>query len=210
MPNVIRFLLFTSTLLLVLFSLTAKVQGPPAPENQTGYTGLFAAASRGDAALIRTLVGKGESVDARDAHGRTPLHVASFAGHHEATRALVSGGADANALENDRYDIITIAAVANDAATLGVALTLGCNAEKITSPYEVTALIAAAHLGHRKVVQMLVHAGAPWIMFTISVGQQSQKQLYWVTAGPTILQPSGSSCRAAQTSTWLTEMAGHR
>ena len=33
-------------------------------------------------------------------------------------RALVAAGADPNALDDDRYDIVTIAAVANDLPTL--------------------------------------------------------------------------------------------
>ena len=69
--------------------------------------------------------------------------------------------ADPNALENDRYDIVTIAAVANDAPTLEVALALGAKATNVTSRYDGTALIAAAHLGHVTVVRILVRAGAP-------------------------------------------------
>ena len=96
-----------------------------------------------------------------DARGRTPLHVAAFAGQHAALRALVAAGANPNALENDRYDIVTIAAVANDVPTLRLALELGCSAKNITSHYDGTALIAAAHLGHAEVVRTLIQAAAP-------------------------------------------------
>ena len=41
--------------------------------------------------------------------------------------ALVKAGADPNALERDRYDIVTIAAVADDVPTLETALAVGCN-----------------------------------------------------------------------------------
>ena len=58
------------------------------------------------------------------------------------------GGRSPNALENDRYDIVTIAAVADDVATLGVALARGGKATNVTSRYDGTAPIAAAHLGH--------------------------------------------------------------
>src|SRR6185312_11778195 len=94
-------------------------------------------------------------------HGRTPLHVAAFRAQHEAMRALVAAGADPNALENDRYDIVTIAAVANDVPTLKLALQLGASAKNVTSRYDGTALIAAAHLGHAEVVRILTAAGAP-------------------------------------------------
>ncbi len=76
-------------------------------------------------------------------------------------RALVAAGADPNALENDRYDIVTIAAVAGDLETLNVALSLGASARNVTSRYDGTALIAAAHLGHANVVRTLIDAGAP-------------------------------------------------
>jgi hypothetical protein len=64
-------------------------------------------------------------------------------------------------LENDRYDAVTIAAVADDEETLRVLLELGASAKQVTSRYDGTALIAAAHLGHDGVVRQLIAAGAP-------------------------------------------------
>ena len=96
----------------------ATAQVPPSSAETANYTGLLAAAARGDAAGIRALVAKGEKPDVKDGCGRTPLHVAAFGRHHDAMRALVAAGANPNALENDRYDIVTIAAVANDVPTL--------------------------------------------------------------------------------------------
>ena len=74
---------------------------------------------------------------------------------------LLRLGADPNKQENDRYDIITIAAVANDVPMLKIALEGGGNPRAITSRYDGTALIAAAHLGHAEVVRTLIAAGAP-------------------------------------------------
>jgi ankyrin repeat protein len=76
-------------------------------------------------------------------------------------RALVAAGADPNAQDGDRYDIVTIAAVANDLPTLREALALGGSARNVTSRYDGTALIAAAHLGHVEVVRELIRANAP-------------------------------------------------
>jgi ankyrin repeat protein len=70
-------------------------------------------------------------------------------------------GADPNRLEIDRYDIVTIAAVANDVAGLKIALEGGGNPRAVTSIYDGTALIAAAHLGHAEIVRTLIAAGAP-------------------------------------------------
>lgn len=141
------------------YSLCAQV--PPSSVEKSRYIGLLAAAARGDTTQIKAFIAQGEKPDVRDAHGRTPLHVAVYSGHHEAMRALTAAGANPNALENDRYDIVTIAAVANDVPTLKVALSLGASAKNITSRYDGTALIAAAHLGHAEVVRLLIRSGAP-------------------------------------------------
>ena len=45
--------------------------------------------------------------------------------------------------------------------TLKVALALGASATNVTSRYDGTALIAAAHLGHADIVRVLIRAGAP-------------------------------------------------
>ena len=42
-----------------------------------------------------------------------------------------------------------------------LALEGGCKATNVTSPYQGTALIAAAHLGHDEVVRMLIAAKTP-------------------------------------------------
>ena len=150
-----------SLFLIACCTCTLHAQVPPSAAEKSSYTGLLAAAARGDAEQIKALIAKGAEPDIRDAYCRTPLHVATYDGKHEAMRALVAAGADPNALENDRYDIVTIAAVANDVATLKLALALGASAKNITSRYDGTALIAAAHLGHAEVVRTLIRAGAP-------------------------------------------------
>ncbi|MEJ8848041.1 ankyrin repeat domain-containing protein [Variovorax rhizosphaerae] len=134
--------------------------GPSSTEVQA-YEALHKAAWRGDLASLNSELKAGADTKARDAHGRTPLHVATFARHSDVIRALAQAGADLNALENDRYDAVTIASVANDPATLATLLWLGASASQVTSRYDGTALIAAAHLGHDEVVRQLITAGAP-------------------------------------------------
>jgi uncharacterized protein len=147
--------------LIVCLASVAHAQTPPSSVERAGYAGLLAAALQGDAVEIEALTARGEEPDVRDAHERTPLHVAAHGGYHRAMRVLVAAGANPNALENDRYDIVTIAAVADDLPTLEVALALGASAKSITSRYDGTALIAAAHLGHAEIVRALIRAGAP-------------------------------------------------
>ena len=153
---------FIAALLSALAAIAVThAQVPPTAAEKHAYTGLHAAAVRGDAAEVRALTAKGVKADARDGYGRTALHVAAYERRHDAMKALVAAGANPNALENDRYDIVTIAAVANDVPTLALALALGASAKNVTSRYDGTALIAAAHLGHAEVVRTLIKAGAP-------------------------------------------------
>ena len=141
--------------------LPASAQTAPSAGDIATYRGLHAAAQRGDGAALRQALAGGADVNGRDGHRRTPLHVATFARQREAIKALAAAGADLGLLENDRYDAVTIAAVADDEETLRVLLALGASAKLITSRYDGTALIAAAHLGHEGVVRQLIAAGAP-------------------------------------------------
>jgi ankyrin repeat protein len=148
-------------MLQVLAVAAVLAQLAPSQPEVEAYAGLLAAASRGDAAEIQRLLAGGASVEVRDVHGRTPLHVAAHRGHHAAARALLAAGADPNALDSRRYDLLTIAAVLDDLEMVRLGLGGGANPRGITSPYDGTALIAAAHLGHVAVVRELVRAGAP-------------------------------------------------
>ncbi len=143
--------------------LPAAAQVPPTAAEAAAYTGLHAAAWRGDVQAIERLLAAGgkAALEARDAHGRTPLHVATFARQRGAVKALLQAGADTSAFESGRYDAVTIAAVADDEATLAILLAGGASAKLVTSRYDGTALIAAAHLGHDGVVRQLIAAGAP-------------------------------------------------
>ena len=139
----------------------SQAQVAPTAAETAAYRGLHAAAARGDMATLTQLLSAKADINQRDAYGRTPLHVATFAKQRAAVRALIQAGADTGALENDRYDAVTIAAVADDEETLRILLGLGASAKLVTSRFEGTALIAAAHLGHDGVVRQLIAAGAP-------------------------------------------------
>ncbi len=147
--------------LALLAALPASAQIARTKTELHAYGGLHAAAARGDVADIEKRIAADENKEAIDARQRTPLHVAAYRKQHDAARALIRLGADLNKLEIDRYDIITIAAVANDVPMLKLALEGGGNPKAVTSRYDGTALIAAAHLGHVQVVRTLIAAKAP-------------------------------------------------
>lgn len=145
---------------LLLGSLASAQTAPNAAE-LAAYDGLLQAAAEGDAETIRALAAAGADLETADSAGRRAVHVAAFASSETALAALARAGADLNALDGETYDAVTIAAVANDPEFLSEALRLGNRADLVTSRWDGTALIAAAHLGHAEVVRRLIAAGAP-------------------------------------------------
>lgn len=139
----------------------AQGQTPPTEAELAAYRGLHAAAAQGRIDDIRRFAAAGAELNARDGNGRTPLHVAAFRGHREAARALLEAKADPALLDGQRYDAVTIAAVRDDTAMVRTLLENGASAKLITSVYDGTALIAAAHLGHVGSVEELIRGGAP-------------------------------------------------
>jgi ankyrin repeat protein len=138
-----------------------NAQTAPSATEIASYAGLQLAAHEGRAEDIARLIASGADPDVRDGARRTPAHIAAFASQDDALSALAAGGADMNALDNRVYDVLTIAAVADDPEMVSLAMALGNKPDLITSVYDGTALIAAAHLGHHEVVARLVAGGAP-------------------------------------------------
>ena len=146
-------------LLLAPFPVIA--QTPPDAAEIAAYRGLFAAAATGNNAEIARELDGGADPNQRDGHGRTPLLVAGHGGHLGVAELLLRRGADPRAMDMRRYDLITIAAVRDDVPMLRLAIAGGGDPRAVTSPYDGTALIAAAHLGHVEPVRILIEADAP-------------------------------------------------
>ncbi len=200
--------------------LAAQAQTAPSQAELAAYAGLHAAAARDDATEIARLARSGATLDATDARGRTPFHVAAHFGRRAAMRALAKAGANVRALDGDRYDAITIAAVRDDEQTMRLALDLGGDPRAVTSPYDGTALIAAAHLGHDGVVRALIAAGGPldhvnnlgWtaLIEAVILGQGGPRHVATVKA----LVEAGANARLADrsgaTPLQLAESRGYR
>lgn len=154
-------LLITGLLNLILVIPASFAQNAPSSFDYESYDQGFKAVHDGDIDQVKTLIKKGFPLDKRDGSKRTALHIAAYQSHDKILSLLAEAGGDINALEYMRYDVITIAAVANDIELMNLALKLGGNPSNITSLYDGTALIAAAHLGHDEVVKSLLEAGAP-------------------------------------------------
>ena len=149
------------TALACLSAPALQAQVPPTEREIRIYAGLHAAAANGDVAEIEQLIAAGERPNIQDSQSRTPLHVAVYRKHHAAARALLRLGANANAMDAQRFDILSIATVQNDFDMLKIALEAGAKASNVTGPFDGTALISAAHLGHIEIVRALIAAGAP-------------------------------------------------
>ena len=139
----------------------AGAQTPPSSAEIAAYSGLFGVTQTGALNEIRQLLVNGLDPNGRDGHGRTPYLVAAHRGDIAAMEILVRGGADPRVKDSRNYDAITILAVADRVEAMKAAIRLGGDPRAITSPYQGTALIAAAHLGHHEVVSALIAAGAP-------------------------------------------------
>jgi hypothetical protein len=69
-------------------SVCARV--PPSTAERLGYTGILAAADRGDAKQIKTFIAKGEKLDAKDGYGEhlsVTLSELSHSAHNHTSRS---------------------------------------------------------------------------------------------------------------------------
>lgn len=138
----------------------SEAQTPPTSFEQAQHSIFHQAVIKGDLSTVEKLIHQGTDLEEKDTAGRTALHLAAYQSNEKIFTMLVKAGSYVNALENDEYDVVTIAAVANDIEMLNLALSSGGNAKNTTSPYKGTALIASAHLGHVAAVDMLLKASS--------------------------------------------------
>ena len=125
-----------------------------------GYTPLFIAAVKTEQALVERLLELGADPNHRADGGAVPLIVALVHGAGLALlRALVDGGADPLAVNDDGFGALHAIAELDRPETLPWFLELGLDIELRTKHGHTPVQIAAA-LGHLQALEALVRAGA--------------------------------------------------
>jgi ankyrin repeat protein len=152
----------------VIFSLSLALSGcgkpaktvevatapPPAAESP-----LAKEATRGDLAKIKVLIEEGADVNATDALGRTPLHMAAFFARPKTAALLITNGANVNT--KDRVGLTPLHSAVLAGSPKVIELLLNKKADiKAASETGLTPLHLAAATGNLQVVTLLVQRGA--------------------------------------------------
>jgi TolB-like protein/class 3 adenylate cyclase len=95
---------------------------------------IHTAAQKGDIDAVRRLIADRVNVDAKDYHGKTPLHVAAESGHEKVAALLIEAGADMEVRTRP--------------------------SGRAFADFGSTALILTARWGHTSVAELLINAGA--------------------------------------------------
>ena len=98
-------------LALLLAPAPALAQVPPSKAEIAAYTGLHAAAAKGDTADLEKLVKAGAALEARDGHQRTPLHVAAHLKRTEAAALLIVNSERLNFVDNPDHAKLLLARI---------------------------------------------------------------------------------------------------
>ena len=137
------------------------------PKGPVGTSTPLHAACRGDdagavAAILEDLRAKklAAAVDARDEHGRTPLHLACWAGRGDAAALLLDAGAGAALGAQDAMTALHFASQAGCVAAVERLVAAGAPLDAECTKSLKTPLHFAAAKGHAAAVAALLAAGA--------------------------------------------------
>lgn len=127
-----------------------------------GMTALHWAATHGDVAEVKLLLGAGARVDAGTRNGNyTPLHMASRSGRAEAIKALIKAGANVNALTTSGgATALHFAAGDGDADAVTALLDAHAVVDARDSALRQTPLMWAAAANRVAAIQVLIQHGA--------------------------------------------------
>lgn len=130
-----------------------------ASETPSAESPLAKAATRGDLDEVKLRIDQGENVNASDALGRTPLHMAVFYAHPRTAALLIASSADVNA--RDRVGMTPLHAAVLAGSLQEVQLLLDGKADiKAASETGLTPLHLAAATGQPQLAAFLIERGA--------------------------------------------------
>ncbi|HWF85832.1 MAG TPA: ankyrin repeat domain-containing protein [Vicinamibacterales bacterium] len=118
----------------------------------------YAALRANDLAALNALIARGESVNAVDAHGITPLMNAAVVGSTEAMARLIDAGADVNA--HNEFGSTALMWSATDLAKIQLLIKHGADLNIATEHGRTALWLAAASDGSAAIVRTLIAAGA--------------------------------------------------
>uniref|UniRef100_UPI004072FD1C Kinesin-like protein KIF18A, DARPin fusion protein n=1 Tax=synthetic construct TaxID=32630 RepID=UPI004072FD1C len=120
---------------------------------------LLEAARAGQDDEVRILMANGADVNATDASGLTPLHLAATYGHLEIVEVLLKHGADVNAIDIMGSTPLHLAALIGHLEIVEVLLKHGADVNAVDT-WGDTPLHLAAIMGHLEIVEVLLKHGA--------------------------------------------------
>lgn len=122
----------------------------------------FRSIQQADLNTAEAILQKDASVlEARDKSGYTPLLTAAQQNNLPMMKLLLEQGANVNAMNHKRRDILNIAISVRNPEIARLALQAGADPTLVTSVYQGSALIYATHQAELEIMQMLIAAGAP-------------------------------------------------
>ena len=151
------------------------------PASRSGRSSLHYAAKNGLVAIVKALIERGASINARipdsiyehwvtflghiphEAYERTwitPLHNAAGEGHAEVAEILLKAGADLNAAGSQGYTPLSVAVHAGHTDVVKILLDHGADVHKKDSPDSPPQLYWAVQKGYEDIVRLLLEHGA--------------------------------------------------
>jgi ankyrin repeat protein len=147
--------------LLGLFLMSAATTPLETDFLETPSESLFFACMTGDVERAAAALGAGAAVDARNAHGITPLLVAcGGVGPVELVRLLLTSGASADGRDAQGWTPLIYAASSGQLALMNELLRAGADVNAQGSGAGWTPLSRASYRGHPHAIALLLSAGA--------------------------------------------------
>lgn len=138
----------------------AQLSLPPLPSPARIQELLFDAARLGRTDVIPALLHAGAQIEATDGKGHTPLILASYHGHCEATAMLLEAGAEVDRPDRARGNTALMGvAFKGHGDTARVLLDAGADPNAINRAGQ-TPLMMAALFGHSAIADLLIARGA--------------------------------------------------